>query len=121
MITAPLDGTILPGVTRSSCLTLAGDPSFQQAASLQLHPVERVYTMRDLTQWSTQGRLLEALCIGTAAIVAAVNKIAFEGNIISLPEHESGLGPVGMALREKILAIQEGRDEYQGWSVIIPE
>ena len=113
------DGTILPGVTRSSCLTLAGDPYFQQATSLRLHPVERVYTMYDLTEWSAQGKLLEALCIGTAAIVAAVNKIAFEGKVITLPEHDSGLGPVGVALREKILAIQEGRNEYQGWSVII--
>ncbi|KAL4069150.1 aminotransferase [Scleroderma citrinum] len=120
-ITAPLDGTILPGVTRSSCLSLAGDPSFQQATSLRLRTVERVYSMQDLTEWFTQGRLLEALCIGTAAIVAAVNKIAFEGKVITLPEHEAGLGPVGMALREKILAIQEGRDEYQGWSVTISE
>lgn len=121
LITAPLDGTILPGVTRSSCLTLAGDPCFQQATSLRLHPMEQVYTMSDLTEWSAQGRLLEALCIGTAAIVAAVHKIAFEGKVITLPEHESGLGPVGVALREKILAIQEGRDEYQGWSVMISE
>jgi len=83
--------------------------------------MERVYTMSDLTEWSAQGTLLEALCIGTAAIVAAVHKIAFEGKVITLPEHGSGLGPVGVALREKILAIQEGRDEYQGWSVMISE
>ena len=121
MITAPLDGMILPGVTRSSCLTLARDPCFQQATSLRLHPVERVYTIYDLTEWSAQGKLLEALCIGMAAIVAAVTKIAFEGKVIPLPEHESGLGPVGVALQEKILAIQEGRDEFQGWSVIISE
>ena len=80
--------------------------------SLWPHPVERVYTVHDLTQRSTQGRLLEALCIGTAAIVAAVSKTTFEGNSISLPEHECP-GPIGMALQEKILAIQEGMDEYQ--------
>ena len=77
--------------------------------------------MYDLTKWSAQGKLLEALCIGTAAIVAAVNKITFEGKVISLAEHESGLGPVRVAFREKILAIQESRDEYQGWNMIISE
>ncbi|KAF9235844.1 aminotransferase [Melanogaster broomeanus] len=118
LITAPLDGTILPGVTRASCLTLASDPAFKEAVSLNLHPIERNYTMDDLFQWSSQGKLVEALCIGTAAIVAAVNKIGYEGKDIKLPDYEAGLGPVGMALREKLLAIQEGRDEYEGWSVV---
>jgi branched-chain amino acid aminotransferase len=113
-----LDGTILPGVTRASCLALASDPAFNDAAGLNLHPVERTYTIQDLVQWSSQGKLMEALCIGTAAIVAAVNKIGYEGKDVSVPEHEAGLGPVGMALREKILAIQDGREEYEGWSVV---
>ncbi|KIJ14842.1 branched-chain-amino-acid transaminase [Paxillus involutus ATCC 200175] len=117
-ITAPLDGTILPGVTRASCLALASDPAFNNTAGLNLHPVERTYTIQDLVQWSSQGKLMEALCIGTAAIVAAVNKIGYEGRDVSVPEHEAGLGPVGMALREKILAIQDGREEYEGWSVV---
>ncbi|KIK95988.1 hypothetical protein PAXRUDRAFT_32680 [Paxillus rubicundulus Ve08.2h10] len=117
-ITAPLDGTILPGVTRASLLALASDPVFNEAAGLNLHPVERAYTIHDLVQWSSQGKLAEALCIGTAAVVVAVNKIGYEGKVIEVPEHEAGLGPVGMALREKILAIQEGREEYEGWSVL---
>ncbi|KIJ58938.1 hypothetical protein HYDPIDRAFT_32176 [Hydnomerulius pinastri MD-312] len=117
-ITAPLDGTILPGVTRASCLALTRDPAFLEAASLNLHPIERAYTIHDLVQWSAQGKLVEALCIGTAAIVASVNKIGYEGKNITLPEYEAGLGPVGMALRQKILGIQEGRDEYERWSVV---
>ncbi|KAF9221275.1 branched-chain amino acid aminotransferase II [Gyrodon lividus] len=118
LITAPLDGTILPGVTRASCLALGSDPAFNEATGLNLHPTERPYTMQDLVEWSSQGKLAEALCIGTAAIVAAVNKIGYEGKDISVREYEVGLGPVGMALREKILAIQEGREEYEGWSVV---
>ncbi|KIJ14843.1 branched-chain-amino-acid transaminase [Paxillus involutus ATCC 200175] len=117
-ITAPLDGMIIPGVTRASCLALVSDPAFNEAAGLNLHPVERTYTIQDLVEWSSQGKLMEALCIGTAAIVVAVNKIGYEGKDVEVPEHEAGLGPVGMALREKILAIQEGREEYEGWSVV---
>ncbi|KAF9235840.1 aminotransferase [Melanogaster broomeanus] len=112
------DGNVFPGVTRASCLALASDPVFKEAASLNLHPIERTFTMDDLVQWSSQGKLAEALCVGTAAIVAAVNKIGYEGKDIKVPEYEVGLGPVGMAFREKILAIQEGRDEYEGWSVV---
>ncbi|KAF8841385.1 branched-chain amino acid aminotransferase II [Paxillus ammoniavirescens] len=117
-ITAPLDGTILPGVTRASLLALASDSAFKEAVGLNLHPVERTYTIQDLIQWSSQGKLMEALCIGTAAIVAAVNKIGYEGKDVCVPEHEAGLGPVGMALREKILAIQEGREDYEEWGVV---
>ncbi|KAF8841383.1 branched-chain amino acid aminotransferase II [Paxillus ammoniavirescens] len=115
-ITAPLDGMIIPGVTRASCLALVSDPVFNETAGLNLHPVERTYTIQDLIQWSSQGKLVEAFCIGTAAILASVNKIGYEGKDIRVQEYEVGMGPVGMALREKILAIQEGREEYEGWS-----
>ncbi|KAH7925655.1 branched-chain amino acid aminotransferase II [Leucogyrophana mollusca] len=117
VITAPLDGTILPGVTRASCLSLASSPAFQKEQSLRLHTHERVFTMADLVQWSAQGRLVEALSVGTAAIIASVSKIGWKGKDITLPAYEAGLGPVGMALREKVVAIQEGREEWEGWGV----
>ena len=104
-------------VTAEQVLTLF---LFFYVPNTTLEPPDSPSPYSDLTEWS-QGKLLEALCIGMAEIVAAVNKIAFDGKVITLPGHESGLGPVGMALWEKILAIQESRDEYQGWSVIISE
>ncbi|KAG9310405.1 aminotransferase [Chiua virens] len=127
ILTPPLDGTILPGVTRASCLTLLSDIDFHASVRLsssertRLHPTERTFTMSDLIQWSTQGRLLEILCVGTAAIVAAVHRIGFEGRDIRVPTYPddtNGLGPVGRGLREKILAVQEGRDQYEGWGVV---
>ena len=118
LITAPLDGTILPGVTRASCLSLAGDPEFQKETSLRLHPQERVYTMSDLAKWSSEGRLLEALAIGTAVIIGPCSRIGYEDKDIVLPQ--ASLGPVGTALRKKILDIQEGRTEWRGWGVICP-
>lgn len=118
LITAPLDGTILPGVTRASCLALAGDPEFQKETSLRLHSQERVYTMSDLAKWSSEGKLLEALAIGTAVVVGPCNRIGYEGTDIIIPE--PGLGPVGTALRKKILDIQEGRAEWRGWGVVCP-
>ncbi|KAG2090387.1 aminotransferase [Suillus discolor] len=116
LITAPLDGTILPGVTRASCLALAGDPEFHQEISMRLHPQEMVYTMSDLAKWSSEGKLLEALAIGTAVIVGPCNRIGFEGKDIVIPG--DGMGPVGTAIRKKILDIQEGRTEWKGWGVV---
>ncbi|KAG1741889.1 aminotransferase [Suillus paluster] len=118
LITAPLDGTILPGVTRASCLALAGDPEFQKESSLRLHPQEMVYTMSDLEKWSSEGKFLEALALGTSVIIIPCNKIGYEGKDIVLPG--AGLGPVGTALRKKILDIQEGRTEWKGWGVVCP-
>ncbi|KAG1908748.1 aminotransferase [Suillus fuscotomentosus] len=116
LITAPLDGTILPGVTRASCLALASDPEFHKEISVRLHPQEMVYTMSDLAKWSSEGKLLEALVIGTAVIVGPCNRIGYEGKDIVIPG--DGMGPVGTAIRKKILDIQEGRTEWKGWGVV---
>ncbi|KAG1830022.1 aminotransferase [Suillus variegatus] len=116
LITAPLDGTILPGVTRASCLALASDPDFHKEISVRLHPQEMVYTMSDLAKWSSEGKLLEALAIGTAVIVGPCNRIGYEGKDIVIPG--DGMGPIGTAIRKKILDIQEGRTEWKGWGVV---
>jgi branched-chain amino acid aminotransferase len=121
IITAPLDGTILPGVTRASCLALASDNAFHVSTGATLYAAERTFTMSDLERWSSEGNLLEILCVGTAAIVVAAHRIGFEGKDIHVPTYPSdknGLGPVGRALRAKILAVQEGREEYEGWGVV---
>ena len=130
VITPPLDGTILPGVTRASCLALASDPAFGASIAsasstptgTTLHPAERTFSLSDLERWSASGTLLEILCVGTAAIVAAAHQIGFDGRVVvrvpTYPPDPNGLGPVGRALREKILAVQEGREEYEGWGVV---
>ena len=123
VITPPLDGTILPGVTRDSCLALA---SAHPARTLlphlpedvHLHTHERELTMGDLRAWHEAGRLLEAFTVGTAVVVTGVGRIGYEGRDIVLPEHASGRGPVARALYERIVAIQEGKFEWEGWSVV---
>ncbi|EGN94184.1 hypothetical protein SERLA73DRAFT_188784 [Serpula lacrymans var. lacrymans S7.3] len=121
VITAPLDGTILPGVTRASCLIIAADPSFQEKYKLRLHIHERTFTMKELMQWSEQGKLVEAFCVGTAVSVGSVNRIGFEGKEITLPLNGAVLGPVSYAIREQVLGIQEGRVQWEDWSVLCEE
>lgn len=118
VITPPLDGTILPGVTRSSVLDLtrshsAGYPLDGIPPTQRLYAQERTLTMSDLQNFAEAGTLLGAFCVGTAVIVAPVSKIGYEDKDIVLPKQT----PVAHALRQRIEAIQEGRFEYQGWSV----
>ncbi|KAJ4485208.1 aminotransferase [Lentinula aciculospora] len=128
LLTPPLDGTILPGVTRDSVLALAkahaaGEiilPGLQQ--TLRIHAQERTFTMDDLWRWSADGRLLEAFGAGTAVIIASIGKIGFKSREdIILAEHEDGLGPLANAFRTTILDIQEGKEAWKDWGVLVDE
>jgi len=124
VITPAVDGTILPGVTRDSCILLANGHGSDVALpglspSIKLYVHERSITLTDVAAWAAEGTLLEAFTCGTAVVVASVGRIGTEGKKdIILPQHNGTLGPVARGLYEKITAIQEGRDEYRGWSVI---
>lgn len=124
MITPPLDGTILPGLTRASCLELTASHSSKKTIlpglpdTLCLHIHEQPITMAQLVAWSKEGKLLEAFGVGTAVIVAPVGRIGFEGQDVLVKEHEGGLGPVGKALWKRIVEIQEGRVPWGNWSVV---
>jgi len=121
LVTPPLDGTILPGITRASCLALAtahsSKTSLPNLPNVRLHVHERPFTISDLANWSAKGKLLEAFGAGTAVIIAAIGRIGFEGKDVVLPQYKGIYGPVSKALWERIVDIQEGRVEWEGWSV----
>ncbi|KAF9065013.1 aminotransferase [Rhodocollybia butyracea] len=127
LLTPPLDGTILPGVTRDSVLTLANAHTARETTlpgleeTLHLHTHERPFTMTDLLRWSADGKLLEVFGVGTAVIIASIGKIGFKGEDIILPTHEGGLGPIAKAFRTRILDIQEGREQWKNWSILVNE
>lgn len=127
LITPALDGTILPGVTRDSILSLArthgSDPHSPSSLSTsktlipKLHAHERAFNMAQFISWLEDGTLLEAFGSGTASIICPVSRIGYEGRDLVLPTYEGGAGPVSKALWERIVEIQEGRRESQ-WSVL---
>lgn len=75
--------------------------------------------MDDLSRWSSDGKLLEAFGAGTAVIITSIGKIGFKGENIILPEHKSGLGPIANAFRTRILDIQEGKEVWKNWGVVV--
>ena len=122
MITPPLDGTILPGITRASVLALCeahspATPLPGLSPDLKLHIHERTLTMPEVVQLHQTGRLTEAFCVGTAVIVAAVSRIGFEGKDVKFSMGSNNQQYVTAALANRLEAIQEGRFEWQGWSV----
>ncbi|KAG5650720.1 hypothetical protein H0H81_011267 [Sphagnurus paluster] len=122
IITPPLDGTILPGLTRLSCLALLDAHTAHRTVlpnlppTLRLHTHERPLTMPELAAWSAEGKLLEAFGVGTAVAVAPVGRIGWEGKDLVLPSENRGLGDVGRALLDRILDIQTGKVAWEDWS-----
>ncbi|KAI1141812.1 branched-chain-amino-acid aminotransferase [Hypoxylon sp. FL0543] len=114
LITAPLDGTILEGVTRDSILHLARERLAPEGWLIS----ERKITMQQLYEASLEGRLMEVFGAGTAAIVSPVRKISWKGKLVDcgLSENEES-GEVATKMKNWIEARQYGDEEHE-WSHI---
>ena len=71
LVTSPLHGSILPGITRDSILTLAADEG--------MIVEERFLSIREVTQGIEQERLSEAFGSGTAAVITPVGTVGYGG------------------------------------------
>jgi branched-chain amino acid aminotransferase len=112
LITAPLDGTILPGVTRDSILQLTREYG-------EFEVTERQYTMTEIIEAVEDGRMIEAFGAGTAAIVSPVESINFLGKDYQIPvDAELNCGKLAHRLAEHLMGIQYGEIESD-WSVVV--
>ncbi|KAI8944567.1 branched-chain amino acid aminotransferase [Xylaria longipes] len=112
LLTAPLDGTILEGVTRDSILSLAREKLVPEGWRVS----ERKITMAALAEASAEGRLLEVFGAGTAAIVSPVRTISWKGQPVDcgLAEHEES-GEIALRMKAWMEARQYGDEEHE-WS-----
>jgi branched-chain amino acid aminotransferase len=99
IITPPLTGTLLPGITRDSLLRLAPDLGVKAT-------VDKI----SIEQWRDQcasGELTEVFACGTAAVITPVGRVRGEsaGWLIG----DGTPGPVTTRLREELIGIQYGR------------
>jgi branched-chain amino acid aminotransferase len=99
VITPPLTGTILPGLTRDSVLTLLDD--------LGIEAKERLITIDEVFQAHADSELKEAFGVGTAATVAPIERIGYREREIQLPVGQPG--SIGGKVRALLQAIQTGR------------
>ncbi|GBC10406.1 hypothetical protein RclHR1_09600001 [Rhizophagus clarus] len=116
LVTPPLNGTILAGVTRDSILSLARSWN-------EFKVSERKITMPEVVKAQEEGRLLEMFGAGTACIVSPIKEIHYHGRDLSIPldpkNPSSNTGPVTKRFADVIVGIQYGEIPHK-WSVIIP-
>jgi len=106
MITPPLGGTILPGITRDSIIELAR----AQGRAVE----ERPYSIDDWRADAQSGRLREAFACGTAAVIVAVGEIRSTKGDFTIGGSQTG--PVTAALRDELVAIQRNQQPGPaGW------
>ncbi|PYX71574.1 MAG: branched chain amino acid aminotransferase [Acidobacteria bacterium] len=106
VVTPSLSGTILPGITRDSVITLLRDLGYRVK--------EDRISMDELLKSYERGELRECFGTGTAATVSHVRRIRYKDRTLELPpiEHRK----VGAAVREKLLAVMTGREpDTHGW------
>src|SRR3954449_2635112 len=105
MITPPL-GTILPGVTRDSIITLAR----RDGRTVR----EERYSIEQWRADASSGKLREVFACGTAAVVSAIGKIKSANGHIVIGDGTGG--PITAALKAKLVGIQRGDvTDSEGW------
>ena len=108
LITPPLAGTILPGVTRNSVIQLA--------SHLGVKVNERRLSMDEVLDALKEGTLKEAFASGTAAVISPVGQIYFRKKEYLINGGKTGA--LSEKLFNEILQIQYGMNEDPfGWRV----
>jgi len=106
--TAPLAGTILPGITRDSVIRILRD----RGVTVR----EERFTIEEVFAAADSGELEEAFASGTAAVISPVGEMKWMDKHIIINNGE--IGPVSHSLYDTITGIQSGHlpDPY-GWTV----
>ncbi len=110
VVTPPLGGTILPGVTRDSVLHLA--------RRWGLNVTERLVSIKEVVDGCRTGSLKEMFATGTAAIISPVGEICYKGEDFLVADGKTG--ELSQKLYDEIIGIQYGyKDDPFGWRVRI--
>jgi branched-chain amino acid aminotransferase len=99
ILTPRLTGTLLPGVTRDSLLTLAARAGFTVS--------EARLSVDDWRDGCRSGSITETFACGTAAVVTPVARVCDEGGDFVIGTGAEG--PVTSTLRTALLDVQHGR------------
>ncbi|HEY8533921.1 MAG TPA: branched-chain amino acid aminotransferase [Micromonospora sp.] len=106
LVTPPLTGTILPGVTRDSIITLAREDGYTV--------VERPVTFEEWRADATSGRIREVFACGTAAVITPIGEVRYPDGSFTMPDAAGGA--VTNRLRQTLIDLQRGRiEDRHGW------
>ncbi|GBR51571.1 branched-chain amino acid aminotransferase [Neokomagataea thailandica NBRC 106555] len=107
LVTPPLGGTILRGITRDSLLRIAADNNITIE--------ETQIDIDDIFEGAASGRYREAFACGTAAALSPIGRLRRTGGEAVFGDGSS-IGPVSATLRQLLMGIQAGRsNDVHGW------
>jgi branched-chain amino acid aminotransferase len=108
LITPPLGGSILPGITRDSVLELA--------KYWKIPVAERPITIDEVLAAHRDGSLQEIFGSGTAAVISPVSQLAWHEKVLTVGDGK--VGPIAQRFYEALTDIQYGRaEDLFGWIV----
>ena len=109
LVTPPLAGSILPGITRDSLLQLAREDG--------LTVEERPIAIEDALTAIRDGRCTEAFGCGTAAVVTSIGSFVYRGETIPVPQPA---GPIATQYFKRLTDLQWGIvEDTHGWAQIV--
>jgi branched-chain amino acid aminotransferase len=101
IVTPMLNGSILPGITRKSCIEVLKDMGYDV--------VERLISVDELVESLENGKLEEAWGTGTAAVVSPIGKFYYNGKEYLVNDNK--IGTVTQNLYDTLTGIQWGKIE----------
>jgi len=110
VVTPPLGGAILAGVTRDSALTLMREWGLRVS--------ERQISIDEVREAAHRGTLREVWGTGTAAVISPVGELAYKGERIAI--NEGRIGQLTQRLYDAIVGIQYATaPDTRGWTVLV--
>ncbi len=107
IVTAPCDGTVLPGVTRDSIIHILKSWGYEVE--------ERHLSIDELMQAAKDGTLEEAFGTGTAAVISPVGELNYKGDVVVVNGFKTG--ELTQKLYDTLTGIQWGNIEDNfGWT-----
>ena len=106
ILTPDLNGSVLPGITRRSCIQLLQDWGYEVE--------ERRISAEELFEAAKNGTLEEGWGTGTAAVISPIGELAEGGEKVII--NGGKIGPVTQRLYDELTGIQWGRQaDPHGW------
>lgn len=108
VVTPELNGSILPGVTRNSCIALC------KKWGLQVE--ERQISIDEIYEAAKNGTLEEVWGTGTAAVVSPVGHLRWQDHVMQI--QDGGIGEISQRLYDTVTGIQLGKiEDTLNWTV----
>ncbi len=110
VVTPQLLGSVLPGITRKSCIELLRDNGIEVE--------ERQISADEVFTALKEGRLEEAWGTGTAAVVSPIGELSYNGEKYTINNFE--IGETTQMLYDTLTGIQWGKiEDTKGWIEVI--